>query len=64
MEKALLEGEHKGEIEQLQGDQRNIDRLKERQHAVNASVASHKEQVRGARAAAVVISLCCIEQPS
>ena len=45
MEKALLEGEHRGGIEQLQDDQRNIERLKARQQQLNASGAAHKEQV-------------------
>ena len=47
MEKALLEGEHKDEISQLQTDQKHIEELQSRQKQLNDNLARQQtEQVK------------------
>lgn len=45
MERALLEGEHKVEMDQLQGDQERINALKRKQHQLNELATAEREKV-------------------
>ena len=58
MERALLEGEHKTEMEQLQEEQEKINQLKQHQHNMLERATRQREKVSLA-----AITICCNPTP-
>ena len=58
MERALLEGEHKTEMEQLQEEQEKINQLKQHQHNMLERATRQREKVSLA-----ATTICCNTTP-
>ena len=60
MERSLLEGEHKTQMEQLQDDQEKINQLKQQQHNLLERAAKQREKVSNVCEVVMLYTLACV----